>query len=423
MKRVLLGMAVVAAIVFAAIALLIRQDGQAPQHPGTPVVDERPRFKFVVLSDLAGRRPRDDTVLAETVTEINLLDPDFAICVGNLVPTDPDSDSPEKIDEAWDRFKTDIEKLTRPFYYVFGSRDAEDPAMIDLLRKRFGALHYSFDYPIKGKGDKCHFIVLFTETCDAKGERVGLAKDREQFSWLRRDLMQNDDAVHTFVFMNRPELPDEVLKLFAGRPTTVFTGFEPRYRQFEKAGVNVYVLGATGPDVRRDLYAGGLRHYMLVTVSGEKVLPAIVRVGAIYPNTFLSEARLAKIAEAREKVRKVSLKVPKGISRLGKTLLTLTIPNPLETPITVDVYWRVPRNSPWTVGPSTMTVQVPVNSETRAGFELTCSTDPTSVRRDLMPTCRVIAPGGCALIMDNAPRSWQHDGLYDYTTPLSLETE
>ena len=62
------------------------QDGnRKPHHPGTPTAGETPRFKFAIVTDRTGGRPKGETILYEAVDEINLLDPDFTICVGDLI--------------------------------------------------------------------------------------------------------------------------------------------------------------------------------------------------------------------------------------------------------------------------------------------------------------------------------------------------
>ncbi|HUV38334.1 MAG TPA: metallophosphoesterase, partial [Planctomycetota bacterium] len=324
MKRFILGVAVAAVIIFGAIALWTQRTGRPPHHEGTPATGEAPRFKFVVIADLTGGRPSDDTVFDEVISEINLVDPDFTLCVGDLI--EGYSDSPQQVQAEWEVFNAEVGRLNRPFYYVFGNHDATTPVMIDILRDRFKNLYYAFDHK------QCHFIVLFSETRSEDGALVGLSGDREQIAWLRRDLATSTDAVHTFVFLHRPGLSDEITRLFADRPTTIFAGHDHIYRQETRDGINFITLGSSGARMHGDLYSGGLFHYMLVTVSGEKVIPAIVRVGAILPADFLSVERQEKIAAARAALWNVTLALGDGGRPVDRTL-EVRIPNPLPSDV------------------------------------------------------------------------------------------
>ena len=409
MKRVLMTGAVVAVIVFGAIALWTQRAEQPPHHPGTPVEGEVPRFKFVVIGDLTGGRHSEGTVFTEAIREINLIDPDFVISVGDLI--EGYSDSPEQVEAEWDAFEDEIGELNRPFYYVFGNHDATTPVMIDIARDRYKNLYYSFDHR------RCHFIVLFSETRNEEGMHQGLVGDRRQIAWLKRDLALHADAVHTFVFFHRPEISPEIENLFAERPTTVFTGHHHIYRQFTEGSINTHTLGSTGGRMHEDLYSGGLFHYMLVTVSGEKVTPAIVRVGAILPNDFLSVDQQDKIAAARAAVQNVSLALPEATRPVDGTL-EIEIPNPLPMPIRVTCGWLVKPGTAWTVDPAETELIVEADSVKTVTFRL--KTDrPVKPTDEDLPEFRIHALGGRALTA-HTPTEKGLDVLYDFTTPLRL---
>ena len=175
------------ALLVVSAPLRAQEMNRKPRHPGTSVAGETPRFKFAVITDRHGGRKKGSTVFVEAIDEVNLLDPDFTICVGDLIAGC--TDEPDKIAKQWDELDRDVRKLKRPFYYVFGNHDASNPVMEAVLRKRYGAPYYSFDH----KG--CHFIVLFTMTFDAtvgggsriqgvrierwEGERLTLVRARE----------------------------------------------------------------------------------------------------------------------------------------------------------------------------------------------------------------------------------------------------
>ncbi|HUU43674.1 MAG TPA: metallophosphoesterase, partial [Planctomycetota bacterium] len=197
MKRFILGVAVAAVIIFGAIALWTQRTGRPPHHEGTPATGEAPRFKFVVIADLTGGRPSDDTVFDEVISEINLVDPDFTLCVGDLI--EGYSDSPQQVQAEWEVFNAEVGRLNRPFYYVFGNHDATTPVMIDILRDRFKNLYYAFDHK------QCHFIVLYSDEGDpASGEKDFQKPElqrisTEQMTFLEEALRRGQDCHHQFV--------------------------------------------------------------------------------------------------------------------------------------------------------------------------------------------------------------------------------
>ena len=98
-----------------------------------------------------------------------------------------------------------------------------------------------------------------------------------------RDLAAHGDAEHTFAFLNRADAVDAVASLFVERKVVVFTGGDEFSRPKREDGLDVYVLGGQFSDVAAtvDPYGAGPHYYMLVTVSGDAVIPAVVRVGTM----------------------------------------------------------------------------------------------------------------------------------------------
>jgi hypothetical protein len=399
------------AVILGVMSVWAQETNKAPQYAGKSAAAEEPRFKFAVIADLWARRSADSTVFEEAVREINLIDPDFTISVGDLV--DGYVTEPDLIKAQWDAFDADIRKLKRPFYYAYGNHDAMNPEMIEVIRKRYGSSYYSFNCK------NCHFIVLFTESHGAEGRLVGIDADDAQVAWLAKDLADSRGAVHTFVFLHRPWPGPKVMDLFKGRPTTVFAGHLHEYQEFRKDGLNYHVLGTTGGAISGDIYSGGLYHYMLVTVSANEVSPAVVRVGAIVPDTFLSTERRTRIADARRALSALSLKVPKGAGRIDQTL-DVKIPNPLPSAIRGSCEWLVPEGSGWSVTPKQAEFTVEAESESRLTFRLTVKGDPFAAERGFLPQIRILARGGRALTAPS-PKVAGLDLLYNITTTLSME--
>lgn len=408
MKRTSVVAGVIAVVIFGMAATHAQETGTPAHHPGITAAGEVPRFKFAVITDRHGGRKPGSTILEEAVNEINLIDPDFVISVGDLI--DGYTDNVEEIRKQWDEFDADIRRLRRPLYYVFGNHDASNPVMIDALRKRYGSPYYSFNH----KG--CHFIVLFTETHDAQGNLVDINADAGQFEWLKKDLEANRDVVHTFVFFHKPRPAEGVLDLFKGRPTTVFAGHWHTYKQFRKDGINYHVLSSTGGGINADFYQGNFYHYVLVTVSGREVTPAVVRVGAIHRDDLLSQERLNKIAAARDSLATAPCTVPKGATGLHRSF-EFRLPNPLPSPAKGTIEWTVPAGSTWNVTPKETDFVLKPNGETTLRFNVTCAEDPFATSLAMLPRFHVRAFGGRALSV-HSPTVAGLDPLYNTTGTL-----
>ena len=390
-------------------------DPRSPQHAGTPVEAGATRFKFAVISDIWGNRKPGDTILDEAVREINVLDPDFVICVGDLIrgqgaPMEEDA-LRKLITPMWETFDADIAKLKRPFYYVFGNHDASNPVQIKVLRERYGSPYYSFNH----KG--CRFIVLFTEYHDAQGKLAGIDSDAGQIAWLEKDLAASRDAAHTFVFFHKPWPGPRIMALFAGRATTVFAGHWHSATQFVKDGINYHVLSSTGAGTTPDLYGGSYYQYALVSVSGKDATTAMVRVGAVLPDDLLSQSRLDAVRSARAALRELRVEAPRGTKSLDQPF-EVRVPNPLPGPAKGTCEWVIPPGSNWTVTPARADVLVQSGAEQVLAFRVACPTDPFATPPGLLPQLRMNVLGGRALQV-HSPLVQGLDPLYDLTGTLT----
>jgi hypothetical protein len=402
-----LGRTVLLASMLLVATLLVAQEaGKVPFFPGTPVPADAVRFNFVVFTDLFSGKAPGSTVFAEAVDEINLLDPDFITCVGDFT-----NDGSAK---SWDEALPDIRRLKRPFYPVYGNHDSPTLTRMKELKERVGRTWYSFDY----KG--CHFIVLFTEEYDDTGKHIGIGT--EQRAWLLKDLDASKDAKHTFLFFHKPAFYDgswgwaEIEKALAGRPASVFAGHTHDYNQFERAGINYHVFSTTGGAQNGDLYAGGFYHYALVTVTGGKVSVAIIRVGAVLPDTLLSSDRLKAIGDAREQMKEVRLTVPRGAKTVGQPL-EVNVPNPLPGTVNGTLEWEIPSGSPWKVEPKELPISVAGGAAQKLRFNVTLEGDPFSAAWELLPRWRLRVFGTRDLNSHSSAAAGM-DALYDDGGPL-----
>ncbi len=317
-----------------------------PQWAGQAVPEGVARFKFAVISDRHGGRKPGSTVFADTIREVNLLDPDFVICVGDLVSGyTKDADA---IKAQWEELDRDISRLKRPFYYVFGNHDASNPEMEEILRKRYGSPWYSFNHK------NGHFIVLFTENRNAAGEVINEI-GKEQLAWLKRDMAANPNAEQYFIFMHRPfaDAPawEAVESLFEGKKLTVIAGHDHAYRQTMRNGHDYLVLSTTGGEIDpKHFWAGEMYHSVLVSVTGSESTIAVIRSGAIIPHDLLNEKLLAELEALRTRAASLTYQVPRNALEVDDDLL-IRLDNPLSTPMIGTLNWEILPNSPWKVEP------------------------------------------------------------------------
>ncbi len=271
MKTLLAGLA--AAALLAAAVAFSRPDAPRPEfdlaadatNPFTHTNLNNDTFQFAIVSDrTGGHRPK---VFARAVEQLNLLQPEFVLSVGDLI--EGYSSDKAKVAAQWREFQGYVSRLQMPFFYVPGNHDITNLVMADIWKDKFGPAYYEFNY----RG--CLFVVLNSESLPfaPKGDaRIGPG----QMKWLERILGENKGVRHTFVFLHKPMwvLRDaetngwpEVEKLLDGRKYTVFAGHVHRYQKFTRQGMSYYMLATTGGDSRlRGVEYGEFDHITWVTM-------------------------------------------------------------------------------------------------------------------------------------------------------------
>ncbi len=240
---------------------------------------EKEAFVFAVLGD---NRPADGvmpqpSVFKEIVREINLIHPDFAIIVGDII-YGYDSDV-AGLKRQWADFLSVYNSFEVPVFVAPGNHEMQtsstpetgNPDAQTLYVMNLGRLYYAFAY-----GNSL-FIILDTDVVGRAAEISG-----EQLEWLRRVLELSRNYAHTFVFMHRPivsyEGADilnnhyEVLPLLLRyNVTAVFQGHNHVYYFEEVNGTLFYVTGGAGAPLYRTPEKGGVHHFLIVEVNGSKI--------------------------------------------------------------------------------------------------------------------------------------------------------
>jgi hypothetical protein len=239
------------------------------------------QFQFAVVSDRTGGHR--EKVFSKAVHQINLLQPEFIMSVGDLI--EGYSTKEDVVAAEWDQFDTYVKKFEAPFFYVPGNHDLTNPMQVKMWGERYGKRYYHFTY------EKCLFLCLNSENPPDMG-----TIDPEQQEWAKKTLEANRDVRWTFVFLHKPIWAAKDLEkngfgaveaALAGRKYTVFCGHVHRYQKFVRNGNNYYQLATTGGGSKlRGVEYGEFDHVAWVTMKADAPLIANVMLDGILPENL-----------------------------------------------------------------------------------------------------------------------------------------
>jgi hypothetical protein len=243
------------------------------------VNNDADRFQFAVVSDRTGGHR--EKVFSRAVAQINLLQPEFVMSVGDLIEGYTTKEETAK--EQWDEFDGYVKQLQMPFFYVPGNHDLANKTLVSKWGERYGRRYYHFLYK------NALFLCL---NCENPPEGMRTI-DPEQQAWIAKTLEANPDVRWTFVFLHEPlwvgkELDKNgwtaVEKSLAGRKYTVFCGHVHRYQVFDRNGMKYYQLATTGGGSRmRGTDYGEFDHVAWVTMKKDTPLIANVVLEGVLP--------------------------------------------------------------------------------------------------------------------------------------------
>lgn len=244
-------------------------------------------FQFAIVSDRNGScRPG---VFIEAVDKLNILQPEFVICVGDLIGGYTEDEV--ELDHQWDEFDSIVRKLEMPFFYVVGNHDITNEVMVEKWKERLGRSYYHFLYR------DVLFLCLNSEDPPRKAEADGLGE--EQLAYFQRVLRKNRKVRWTFVFVHKPmwkrnerDVWDGMEAMLKDRDYTVFAGHEHTYEKFVRNGRNFYMLATTGGGSELEgAEAGRFDHVVWITVTGEGPRVANLALDGIFDDNPREERR------------------------------------------------------------------------------------------------------------------------------------
>ncbi|HNT33989.1 MAG TPA: metallophosphoesterase [bacterium] len=277
-------------------------------------------FQFVVVSDRnGGHRPR---IFEDAVSKINILQPEFVICVGDLIPGYTKSEA--RVSAQRKEFIGIAEKLEMPFFYVPGNHDITNPMMSEDWHKRFGRSYYHFLYK------DVLFLCLNSE--DPPADHIS----QQQVEYVAQALKENRNVRWTFVFIHKPLWDrkgnhnwDKVEALLGDRKHTVFSGHTHRYLMRERNGHDYLTLGVTGGgSALRGVEYGEFDHFLWVTMTEKEPKIANLMLEGVWDKNTLTEERTTMLPSLNrnELFHLEPLWSPGEAFTQDKTVLTISNP-------------------------------------------------------------------------------------------------
>ncbi len=208
----------------------------------TPETQKDPGlFRFAVVADRTGGLRTG--VFEDAVRKLNLLKPEFVMCVGDLVTGYFEDE--KGIEGQWNEFAGIVKNLEAPFFYLPGNHDYSNPVMARKWKERYGRSYYSFSYK------STLFLCVNTE---AKGKDGKL--DQAQIEYFKNAVAADKSAKWIMVFMHnpiwfkedeaRPSGWKDIQTALEGRNYTVISGHWHGYTKSVRDNQKHFILSTTG---------------------------------------------------------------------------------------------------------------------------------------------------------------------------------
>ena len=196
--------------------------------------------------------------------KLNLLQPEFVICVGDLI--EGGTEDINVLKQQYGEFDEIVNSLQMRFFRVAGNHDISNPTMMKMYEERYGHAYYHFVYK----------QVLFLVVCTEDDSEQGIGK--AQIAYIKAAIENSGDVRWTYVFMHKPMFAEESAKVreawgqiehdLIGRPHTVFAGHWNNYAKRKRNGQSYIHLATTGGvSGLRGAESGEFDHVVWVTMT------------------------------------------------------------------------------------------------------------------------------------------------------------
>ena len=355
------------AVLLLYLAIIGSATAQVPDFPERmPIVqrtfsEDPDKFSFAIIGDKTGGGRDKWPVFDRAISEINSLQPDFAIMVGDLIQGN--TIDLEQLKTEWEEFWQHESPLAISFLPLPGNHDITNRVMYNYWVEHIGRTYSAFTYK------DCLFIILNTE------ERHGLPQDVEdwfgeaQIRYAAEELERHPDVRHTFVLLHKPAWLhegsgwDQIEAALGDRAYTVFAGHYHNLTLHTRNDRRYFVLSATGGGLtpREAKAYGAFDHYSIVTVDGDDVTVAIVEPGNIHPADISTAAFKEKFGDL------LTFQPDFEVDRtqlVASGKLEIELNNTLEKLVKVEIAFDPSDN--WQITPNQLTFDVKPGQETKS---------------------------------------------------------
>lgn len=328
-------------------------------------------FTFIIFGDRTSGVDEKLPVLAEAVRDVNRIEPDFAITVGDMVQGNCRT---ERWMEELVQYRRAMDELNCPWFPVSGNHDlywrGPDPPENwheASYEKYFGPLWYAFEHK------NCWFIILSTNETDPEtGTKSHTTPESNvmsdvQFQWLKETLQKAKGADRIFVFMHHPRwmrkntaygnVWDPVHKLLVetGNVAAVFAGHNHRITHEKRDNIEYMTLSVTGgrTSAAGVPNAGNTHNFFQVTVRKDRIGVTAIPVSAMLDPRELSLDTGNDIRRLHAKAFVASPTVLVGTDGRVDTSVSFSLTNTALRPIDViaklhsdDSRWEM-TSHPW----------------------------------------------------------------------------
>jgi UDP-2,3-diacylglucosamine pyrophosphatase LpxH len=246
------------------------------------------KFQFVIVADRAGAHR--EGVFAQGIEKVNLLQPEFVMCIGDLI--EGYTEDIKQIRKEWAEFDKITAQLNMPFFFVPGNHDIGGKELVEIWKEKFGRTYYHFVYR------DVLFLCLNSEGDESNKEAPRFSK--EQVKYAVKTLRSNPDVRWTLVFMHSPiwRGGKEMLKhsgwndiesALKDRKHTVFAGHTHRYAYQTRNKQDYITLATTGGGSSFTNPFMQFDHVLWVTVTDDGPILANLMLEGIWDKDFTRE--------------------------------------------------------------------------------------------------------------------------------------
>lgn len=300
-------------------------------------------FRFAIVSDRCGGCRKG--VFPKAVEKLNLLKPEFVICVGDLIQGY--TKEPKKLMDEWNEFNAFVDKFQMPFFYVSGNHDISNKEMAVLWEKLFGRSYYCFIYK------NVLFMCLNTqETPEYVYRSPNRHLSDKQIAWAKKTLKKHPDVRWTCIFMHQPLWAydkdtgfKEIEKALKGKDYTVFAGHFHQYTKYTRNGKKYIILATTGGGSNlRGPSFGEFDEAVWVAMTDKGPAIANLLIDGILPENVMTEKKLLEKKRNAAFLNTVKFTLDEDRSFEGKLFFSLSLKNNFKHKLKYDLTWKTPRS-------------------------------------------------------------------------------